>query len=64
MNEKGLGEIAVSATPCFTSHSPDIDCKTVYQTSKEDTMYLKSAFIRCILISSLQNTERGKVLLH
>lgn len=53
MNEKGLGEIAVSATPCFTSHSPDIDYKTVYQTSKEDTMYLESAFILCILISSL-----------
>lgn len=53
MNEKGLGEIAVSATPCFTSHSPDIDCKTVYQTRKEDTKYFKTAFIQCILISSL-----------
>ena len=50
MNEKGLGQKAVSATPCFTYHSPDIDCKTVYQTSKEDTKYLKTAFIWCILI--------------
>lgn len=53
MNEKGLGEKAVSATPCFTSNSPDIDRKTVYQTCKEDTKYFKTAFIQCILISSL-----------